>query len=185
MNIKEKKPALLIIDVQKALDESPDGPLHNPNAEQTIVNLIQHWRKHNLPLFFVKYHSPRKASPFHKDAPTSQMKDSVKPLPHETVIIKHFEGAFMDTDLADQLKKANIHKVLFTGFYTDQCIAASSKEANNLGFEPCVVADGTSTTGCKGDNGKYYEAEDVYHLTLGALERDGITIVESSQLLSS
>ena len=183
MNIKEKNAALLVIDVQKALDTGSDGPLHNPEAEQNIVKLIAHWREEQLPLYFVKYFSPRPASPFHPDKTTSEFKDSISPLAHEPVTIKRFEGAFMETDLADKLREKNINTLLFTGFYADQCIAASSKEANNLGFECYVVADGTSSTACTGHNGKVYEAEDVFYLTLGSLERDGIKVVNSEELL--
>ena len=90
----------------------------------------------------------------------------------------------MKTDLEARLNEAKLHTLIFTGFYTDQCIAVTSKVANNLGFEVIVVSDGTATTGCPGYiNDKYYEGVDIHQQTLGSLKRDGISIIETSDLL--
>jgi nicotinamidase-related amidase len=77
----------------------------------------------------------------------------------------------------------NLQTLIFVGFYTDQCIAATVKVANNLGFRVFVAADATAATGCKGYNGKFYQAEDIHQVTLGSLQRDGISIIESIELL--
>jgi nicotinamidase-related amidase len=184
MDVKAKNAALIIVDVQEASVIPAEGQLSNPAAERNIAALICRWRRDGLPLFFVKYLSPRKASPFHEDSPGSRLRESCAPLPGETVIVKHFESAFMKTDLEARLNEAKLHTLIFTGFYTDQCIAVTSKVANNLGFEVIVVSDGTATTGCPGYiNDKYYEGVDIHQQTLGSLKRDGISIIETSDLL--
>jgi nicotinamidase-related amidase len=179
----DKNTALLVVDVQQALDYSEDGPMNKgEKAEENIGLLVKKWRKENRPLFFVQYLSPRPGSPFHKDAPHSGLKPVATPLSGEPHVIKHFESVFMRTDLEEQLKQQGIHTLIFTGFYTDQCIAASAKVANNLGFNVIVAADASATTRCKGYNGKVYQAEDIHQLTLGALQRDGITVMETEKL---
>lgn len=184
MDVIEKNAVLMVVDVQEALEASSDGKMNNPGAEGNLVRLIERWRRDDLPRFFVRYISPRPASPFHKDAPGSRFKASVKPRPGETVIEKHFESVFMKTDLEERLRKANLRTLIFTGFYSDQCIAASSKVANNLGFEVMAVSDATATIGCPGyKNEKFYEAEDIHRMMMGNLQRDGITILESAELL--
>jgi nicotinamidase-related amidase len=183
MDIISKKAALIVIDVQEVLDDTNQGELNNPKAEENIVKLLERWRRDRLPIFHVKYISPREKSPFHKDAPGTGIKESVKPLPGEPLIVKHFESAFVKTDLEERLKKANLQTLIFVGFYTDQCIAATVKVANNLGFRVFVAADGTAATGCRGYNGKFYKAEDIHQVTLGSLRRDGISIIESTELL--
>jgi len=175
--------ALIIVDVQEVLDEPSPGELNNPDAVQNIVRLLDRWRTDKLPVFHLQYISPRKASPFHKDAPGTGIKEPVKPLPGEPVIVKHFESAFMKTDLEERLRKAGLHTLVFAGFYTDQCIGATVKTANNLGFDVYVVSDAAATTGCKGYNGKFYRAEDIHQLTLGSLQRDGISIIETVALV--
>ncbi|MGD2092880.1 MAG: cysteine hydrolase family protein [Candidatus Aminicenantes bacterium] len=183
MDILSANAALIVIDVQEVLDDPDQGEMNSPNAEGNIVRLLERWRKERLPVFHVQYISPREKSPFHKDAPATGIKASVKPLPGEPLIVKHFESAFVKTDLEERLKKANLHTLIFVGFYTDQCVAATVKVANNLGFDVYVVADATAATGCKGYNGKFYEAEDIHQMTLGSLQRDGISIIESTELL--
>jgi len=184
MDVIGKNAALIVMDVQEASAAPSDGELNNPGAEQNIAALIRRWRRDGLPLFFVKYLSPREASPFHKDAPGSKLRESCTSLPGEPVVIKHFESAFMKTDLEERLRAAGLNTLILTGFYTDQCVAVSAKVANNLGFEVVVVSDGTATTGCPGYNNTFYRGEDIHQLTLGSLKRDGITIAESAALIS-
>ena len=183
MNIIKENAALIIIDVQEVLDDPAQGKLNNPDAEKNIVKLLAKWRKNKLPLFLVQYISPRKASPFHRDAPGSKLRDSVKPEPGEVSITKHFESAFMKTDLEQRLRGAKLETLIFVGFYTDQCVASTVKVANNLGFKVVVVSDAAATAGCRGFNGKFYEGEDIHQLTLGSLRRDGIRIIKSKDLL--
>lgn len=182
MDILSKNTALIIIDVQQALAGPTYGKLNNPLAEENIVRLLASWRKKGLPVFHIQYISPRLASPFHRDAAGSKIKESVNPGPGETLIVKHFESAFMKTDLEERLRKANLENLIFVGFYTDQCVAATVKTANNLGFKVFVVMDGTATIGCRGYNGKFYEAEDIHQMTLGSFQRDGISIIASNEL---
>jgi len=89
----------------------------------------------------------------------------------------------MKTDLERRLRETNLETLIFTGFYTDQCVASSVKVANNLGFEVVVVSDAAATTGCRGYDGSFYEAGDVHNLTLGGLRRDNISIIETNDLL--
>jgi nicotinamidase-related amidase len=177
------KAALIVIDVQEVLDDPEQGELNNPKAEENIIKLLERWRKEKLPIFHVKYISPREKSPYHKDAPGTGIKESFKPLPGEPLIVKHFESAFMETDLEERIKEANLHTLIFVGFYTDQCVASTVKVANNLGFKVYVVADAAAATGCRGYNGKFYEAGDIHQMTLGSLQRDDISIIESAELL--
>lgn len=182
MDILSKNAALIIIDVQEATAGPIWGKLNNPAAEEKIVRLLELWRKKGLPVFHIQYISPRLASPYHQDAGLDKIKKSVAPLPGETLVVKHFESAFMKTDLEERLKKANLENLIFVGFYTDQCVAATVKTANNLGFKVFVALDGTAAIGCRGYNGKYYEAEDIHQMTLGSLQRDGISIIACDQL---
>jgi nicotinamidase-related amidase len=182
MNIIEENPALIIIDVQQVLADPALGTLNNPDAEKNILKLLNRWRREKLPLFFVQYISPRRSSPFHEDAPGSKLKDSLKPAPGEILIVKHFESAFMKTDLEQRLREAKLKTLIFTGFYTDQCVASSVKVANNLGFKVVVVSDASATTGCPGFDGTFYEAWDIHNLTLGSLQRDNISIIGTTEL---
>jgi nicotinamidase-related amidase len=184
MDVISINAVLIVIDVQEVVDDPTQGELNNPEAVGNIVKLLERWRKERLPIFHVQYISPRMKSPFHKDAPGTGIKESVKPLPGEPLIVKHFESAFMKTDLEERLKKANLQTLIFVGFYTDQCVASTVKVANNLGFKVFVAADATAAAGCRGYNGKFYKAEDIQQMTLGSLQRDDITIIGIAELLA-
>ncbi len=174
-----------MIDVQEVLDNPALGILDNPGAEQNIIKILGHWRAHNQPRFIIQYHSPRPASPFHREASGSGLKPAVRPRAGELHIIKHFESAFMKSELEERLREQEIETLVFVGYYTDQCVAVSAKVANNLGFRVIVIADATATTGCQGYEGTRYKATAIQDLALGSLQRDGITIIDTATLLNS
>lgn len=55
-------------------------------------------------------------------------------------------SAFFNTNLETILRSLHAETVLFGGVLTNQCIAASSKDANFRDFKPIVVAECTGTT---------------------------------------
>ena len=55
-------------------------------------------------------------------------------------------SAFFNTNLELILRSLNADTVLITGVLTNQCVAATSKDANFRDFKPIVVAECTGTT---------------------------------------
>lgn len=55
-------------------------------------------------------------------------------------------SAFFNTNLEGILRSLRAETVLFAGVLTNQCVAASSKDANFRDFKPVVVEDCTGTT---------------------------------------
>lgn len=186
MSIRVQLPnaALIVVDVQEAVFDGREGELNNRGAEQTIGKLLGRWRKEGAPVFHIQYISPRKQSPFQQEAPGVSLRKSVELMSDEPLIVKNFESAFMETDLEHQLSELDVEVLVCVGFYTDQCLAATAKSANNLGFRVIVVSDATAAVGCSGyDNGKRYSGEDIHQIALGGLRRDGIEIIRSDNLL--
>jgi ureidoacrylate peracid hydrolase len=66
--------------------------------------------------------------------------------PEDFVSHKSRLSAFYNTDLELILRGVNADTVLFTGVLTNQCVAASSKDANFRDFKPVVIAECTGTT---------------------------------------
>ena len=57
------RPALLIIDVQKAIDHpawARHGGRNHPEAEWNIVRLLEAWRRNGLPVYHVRHDSREK-----------------------------------------------------------------------------------------------------------------------------
>lgn len=75
-----------------------------------------------------------------------QVIDDVGACEHDWFVEKNRLSAFFNTNLELVLRGLNSDTVLFAGVLTNQCIAASSKDANFRDFKPIVVADCTGTT---------------------------------------
>jgi nicotinamidase-related amidase len=66
--------------------------------------------------------------------------------PDDRFVEKNRLSAFYNTNLELLLRGLRAETVLFCGVLTNQCIAATSKDANFRDFKPIVVAEATGTT---------------------------------------
>jgi nicotinamidase-related amidase len=65
---------------------------------------------------------------------------------HDWYVEKMRLSAFYNTNLETILRSLNAETVLFGGVLTNQCVAATSKDANFRDFKPIVVEECTGTT---------------------------------------
>ena len=91
--------ALLVIDVQMAIDDPKWGPRNNPGAETAIAALLAVWREEGLPIFHIRHDSEEPRSPYRPESPRHPFKSEAAPLPGEPVMAKRTHSAFVDTDL--------------------------------------------------------------------------------------
>lgn len=145
--ILQNKPALLLIDVQKGLDDLDywGGHRNNPQAEENMARLLHFWRQHDLPIFHVKHNSTNPNSRLVAGQPGNDIKDIVKPIHNEPVLEKNVNSAFIGTDLQARLDQANIKTLVIIGLTTDHCVSTTTRMAGNLGYETYLVADATAT----------------------------------------
>ena len=97
---KPDSPALILIDIQKGLDdiEYYGGHRNNPNAEENAKRLLSFWRQNNLPIFHIKHNSTNPNSRLVKGKIGNEIKDIVKPFANEPIIEKEVNSAFIGTD---------------------------------------------------------------------------------------
>jgi len=90
MNIREKAPTLLCIDIQKGfLDEAYwGGGRNNPGAEKVCAELISKWRELELDIIHVRHSSTDPNSKLHENDPGFEFQDLAKPVVGETIITK-------------------------------------------------------------------------------------------------
>lgn len=75
-----------------------------------------------------------------------QILDELAAAEDDQYIEKRRLSAFYNTDLELVLRSLDAETVLFAGVLTNQCVAATSKDASFRDFKPIVVEDCTGTT---------------------------------------
>ena len=69
-------PALLVVDVQKGLEDPAWGRRDNPDCERNIAALIERWREQDRPVVFVRHDSVEPDSPLRPDSPATPSRTS-------------------------------------------------------------------------------------------------------------
>lgn len=185
MNIsKSDRPALILIDIQKAFDniEYWGGQRNNPNAEINASELLNIWRENNLPIFHIKHCSSTTTSLLNETNKGNEFKDIVKPIDGEPIIKKNVNSAFIGTNLKEQLDNEKITKLVIVGLTTDHCVSTTTRMAGNFGFDTFLVSDATATFNKKGLDGQNFSAEMIHETALASLNEEFATVVTTEFL---
>ncbi|APG59856.1 cysteine hydrolase family protein [Christiangramia salexigens] len=186
MNFKEKNPALILIDVQKAfLDEKYwGGNRNNKSAEKICGKILNRWRELNLPIFHIRHCSKNPNSIFNKSNIGFEFNDHVIPKFEEEVITKYVNSAFIGTNLQEQLDKQNIDTLVIVGITTNHCVSTTTRMAGNFGYKTYLISDATAAFDRIGVNGDNFDAEIIHLTSLANLNDEFATVLDSQQLMS-
>jgi nicotinamidase-related amidase len=183
--LSSSRPALVVIDVQKAIDH-PDwaryGLRNHPEAERNIAQLLDAWRGHSLPVYHVRHDSLEPYSHYRPGQPGNQFKPEAAPLPGEPVIVKHTNSAFIGTGFEETLRLAG-HKVLvLAGVITNNSVEATVRMAGNLGFETYLAEDACFTFARPDWTGHVRSAEEVHAMSLANLHQEYCTVLTTAEV---
>ena len=176
--------ALLIIDLQKAIDAPYCGRRNNPHCERNVAALLTRWRATKRPIYHIKHDSTEPQSASRPGQPGNDFKDEVKPHPGEAVITKRVNSAFIGTGLGTLLRVAGHGPLIVTGVLTHNSVEATVRMGGNLGFEIYLVSDGCSAVDKKTLDGRSIPAEDVHALSLANMHGEYATVVNSNWVLA-
>lgn len=176
--------ALLVIDVQQALDDPALPPRNNPDAEANIARLLAAWRHAGRPLFHIR-DDGGPGSAFAPGQPGNAFKEIVRPLSGETVIPKQGHSAFIGTDLEARLRGAGVDTLVITGLTVNQCVETTTRMAGNLGFVVYLVGDATAAWDRTGPDGRTHRAADIHSVSLANLHGDFATVTDTGAVLAS
>lgn len=176
--------ALLVIDVQEAVDDPSRGPRNNPEAEENIVRLLSAFRGAGIRCIHVRDDSLDPNSLFHPGKPGNKIKDIVAPLPGEWLIVKHVHSAFIGTDLEARLRGAGITRLVITGLVANYCVETTARMAGNLGFDTYMVEDATAAWDQVGPDGRYFTAGEIQAITMMSLQ-DFATITTTEEVIAA
>ncbi len=159
--------ALVVIDPQNDFLD-PDGWYaqsgvdisHMRRTIEPTKNLVEEARLRDVPIVWTRhgFHDERDAGvflrlrPFLKEGGLRinswgyEIHDEVGARPDDWYVEKNRLSAFYNTNLELILRSLSAETVLFAGVLTNQCVAATSKDANFRDFKPIVVEEATGTT---------------------------------------
>jgi nicotinamidase-related amidase len=175
--------ALLIIDVQHAIDHPSWGQRNNPQAESNIAALLASWRARGLPIYHIRHDSVEPQSHYRPGQPGNDFKPEALPLPGETVIAKRTNSAFIGTDLEQRLRAAGHRTLVVTGVITNNSVEATVRMAGNLGFDTYLVEDAVFTFGRTDWSGTARTAAEVHAMSLANLHGEYCTVVSTAEVL--
>ena len=185
MKLREKNPALLLIDVQKGFNDEAfwGGNRNNKDAEAKIAQILEKWRSLELPIFHVVHSSVHPNSKLHASSPGFEIKDEAKPMDGEPVIVKNVNSAFIGTDLKERLDNQQITTLVIVGLTTNHCVSTTTRMAGNYGYDNLLIADATATFDRIGINGEKFDSELIHQTSLASLNDEFAKVMTTDKLL--
>lgn len=188
VNLRPGTCALVIVDVQKAIDVpywAALGFRNNPDAERAMASVLAAWRDAGQPVFHVRHDSRNPTSSYLPGQPGHAFKDEVLPVAGEPVISKTTNSAFIGTDLERSLAARGIRRLCVMGVITNNSVETTVRMAGNLGFETYLVEDCCFTFPKRDYRGVLRSAEEVHALSLANLDGEYCTVITSPEAIAA
>jgi nicotinamidase-related amidase len=177
--------ALIVIDMQRAIDHPSLGQRNNLDAERNVAALLHAWRASGRPVYHIRHDSTEPASHYRPGQPGNEFKPEVQPLPGETVVAKRTNSAFIGTGLEARLRAAGQTLLVIAGVITNNCVEATVRMAGNLGFDTFLVEDGCFTFAHEDWAGKLRSAAEVHAMSLANLDGEYCMVTRTADLLAA
>ncbi|KAI8098263.1 Isochorismatase-like protein [Gilbertella persicaria] len=168
------KEALVLVDIQN--DYFPGGKLRTWQPEETAEQcriVLDKFREDGKEVVHVVHHMLPEhlaiSNFFIPGTPGTEIHESVKPLPEEKVIIKHYSNGFWQSDLKDYLKSKGIEKIVVVGMMIHNCVPATVFAGKDEGFEVVVVDEAVNTLD-QPLHGEMIKAEDIKKAYLAGIQ---------------
>ena len=177
--------ALILIDLQRAIDHPSWGERNNCAAEQNVQALLAHWRSRGMAVYHVRHDSSEPGSTYRPAQPGHEFKSETAPLPGEPIIAKCVHSAFIGSSLESELRRNGNLTVAIAGVITNNSVEATVRMAADLGFHVYLVEDGCFTFGRCDWRGVWRTADEVHAMSLANLHGEYCTVVTTEVLLES
>ncbi len=180
-----KTAALLLVDLQQAVDDPSWGPRNNPDAEQNVARILAAWRETGRSIYHVRHDSIEPQSTYRPGQIGHQFKPEAMPLPGENLIAKSTNSAFIGTDLEQQLRASGHDTVVVVGVASSNSVEATVRMAGNLGFHTYMVEDGSFTFDRVDWRGRLRTAQEVHDMTLANLHGEYCVVTSMAAVLEA
>ena len=176
---------LILIDLQKAIDDPRWGPRNNPHAERQVAALLAAWRAADMPIVHVRHDSIDPTSPYRPGAPGHAFKPEAEPLAGETIVGKHTGSAFIDGALEAELDAIGATHLVLCGVLTHNSLESTARHAGDLGYRVFAVEDACWAVDKTDAGGHVWPADAVHRLSLANLEGEYARVVSSAQAIEA
>jgi nicotinamidase-related amidase len=132
------KPALLVIDVQKAFfDMSPATAQSLLDAIEYINAAIKLFRDRELPVICVQH--MEESENLVPGEEGFALPDALEIVPSDFRIHKTYGNAFNKTSLEAELRKRGVDTVIITGFCAEYCVLSTYRGAQDCDLKPILL----------------------------------------------
>jgi len=132
------KPALLVVDIQKAFFGS--DPIMTQSLEKAIESIntaIALFKEKHLPVICVQHmDQENKLVPGEEGF---ELPDQLNILDSDLHIRKTYGNSFAKTPLEDELRKLDVDTVIITGFCAEYCVLSAYRGAEDLDLTPIIL----------------------------------------------
>ncbi|HWF10796.1 MAG TPA: cysteine hydrolase family protein [Bryobacteraceae bacterium] len=177
--------ALIVIDLQRAIDHPSWGERNNHDAERNIAALLHAWRESKRPIYHIRHDSTDPASYYRPGQTGNEFKPECQPLDGETVIAKRTNSAFVGTNLESTLRASNQDLLVVAGVITNNSVEATVRTAGNLGFDTFLVEDACFTFARNDWAGRYRTASEVHAMSLPNLDGEYCVVTRTADVLAA
>ncbi|MBN8729690.1 MAG: cysteine hydrolase [Acidobacteria bacterium] len=176
-----REPALVLIDMQRAVDDASWGERNNVQAEANARALLERWRARVGMIVHVRHDSTGPNSTYRPGQPGHEFKPETAPLSGEIIVAKSVNSAFIGTGLEQLLRSAGITELVVCGVCTNNSVETTVRHGANLGFRITLVEDACFTFGRTDYHGRARTADEVHAMSLANLEGEYCRVARTAE----
>jgi nicotinamidase-related amidase len=175
---------LLPIDMQRAFDAKPWPNRWNPHVDQNGRALLTAWRGGGHTVVHAKHDSVVPGSTLGAGHIGNQFREGFEPLPHERVVSKSVNSAFIATDLDLHLRRIGAKTLVTFGISTDMCVSTTIRTGANMGWSMVLVEDACDCFDLPQRNGVSIPARQVHDVHVATLGFEFCKVITTAELLA-
>ena len=175
--------ALILIDVQQQYFDGTLEIHYPPHADSLprILVAIDAAEASGIPIVAFQHSGGEGAPLFAPGTPEFELHPEIEARATDewTRITKSYSSVYAGTGLAEWLRERDLDTVALVGYMTNNCVLASSVEAEFLGFTTEVLSDATGAINIANSAG--FASAQTVHTTLMALLNSNLATVATTE----